>query len=103
MKRLPRDYKTMLEVQMLDITREPSEIAPTAHYSMGGVWVHPEDHSTDAQGLYAIGQASSGLHGAHRLSGNCLTELLVSGRLVAQAAAAYSATLPAPPTSPDAV
>lgn len=62
---------------MLDITREPIEIAPTAHYSMGGVWVRPEDHSTDVRGLYAIGEASSGLHGANRLGGNSLMELLV--------------------------
>lgn len=101
--RLPRVYQTMLEVQMLDITREPIEIAPTAHYSMGGVWVHPEDHSTDVQGLYAIGEASSGLHGANRLGGNSLIELLVFGRIVGQAAAAYSANLPAQTRSAEAV
>jgi len=43
----------MLELQMLDITKEPIEIAPTAHYSMGGVWVRPDDHGTDVPGLYA--------------------------------------------------
>ncbi|WP_275007331.1 FAD-binding protein, partial [Promicromonospora iranensis] len=58
MTRLPRVYQTMLELQMLDITTEPIEIAPTAHYSMGGVWVRPEDHSTEVDGLYAIGEAS---------------------------------------------
>lgn len=103
LERLPRVYQTMLEVQMLDITREPIEIAPTAHYSMGGVWVHPEDHSTDVQGLYAIGEASSGLHGANRLGGNSLIELLVFGRIVGQAAAAYSANLPAQTRSAEAV
>ena len=82
MERLPRVYQTMLELQMLDITAEPIEIAPTAHYSMGGVWVRPEDHSTDVDGLYAIGEASSGLHGANRLGGNSLIELLVFGRIV---------------------
>ena len=50
MTRLPRVYQTMLELQMLDITTDPIEIAPTAHYSMGGVWVRPEDHSTDVAG-----------------------------------------------------
>lgn len=95
MDRLPRVYQTMMELQMLDITQEPIEIAPTAHYSMGGVWVRPEDHSTDVEGLYAIGEASSGLHGANRLGGNSLIELLVFGRIVGQAAAAYSAGLPA--------
>ncbi|MEU4363290.1 FAD-binding protein [Promicromonospora sp. NPDC023987] len=95
MTRLPRVYQTMLELQMLDITAEPIEIAPTAHYSMGGVWVRPEDHSTEVDGLYAIGEASSGLHGANRLGGNSLIELLVFGRIVGRAAAAYSAGLEA--------
>ena len=88
MTRLPRVYQTMLELQMLDITTTPIEIAPTAHYSMGGVWVRPEDHRTDVDGLYAIGEASSGLHGANRLGGNSLIELLVYGRIVGEAAAA---------------
>ncbi|MCD1571852.1 L-aspartate oxidase [Agromyces mediolanus] len=103
MTRLPRVYQTMLELQMLDITKEPIEIAPTAHYSMGGVWVRSEDHSTDVPGLYAIGEAASGLHGANRLGGNSLIELLVYGRLVGQAAAAYSAGLPAQSRSAEAV
>lgn len=95
MTRLPRVYQTMLELQMLDITQEPIEIAPTAHYSMGGVWVRPDDHSTDVPGLYAIGEASSGLHGANRLGGNSLIELLVFGRIVGQAAIDYSRGLAA--------
>ncbi|GAB3120754.1 FAD-binding protein [Glaciibacter psychrotolerans] len=99
MNRLPRVYQTMMELQMLDITQEPIEIAPTAHYSMGGVWVRPEDHSTDVNGLYAIGEASSGLHGANRLGGNSLIELLVFGRIVARAAATYSASLESQPRS----
>jgi succinate dehydrogenase / fumarate reductase flavoprotein subunit len=102
MTRLPRVYQTMLELQMLDITAEPIEIAPTAHYSMGGVWVRPEDHSTEVDGLYAIGEASSGLHGANRLGGNSLIELLVFGRIVGRAAAAYSAGLEAQQRSHDA-
>ncbi|WP_395638590.1 L-aspartate oxidase [Pseudolysinimonas sp.] len=93
MQRLPRVYQTMLELQMLDITVDPIEIAPTAHYSMGGVCVRPEDHRTDVEGLYAIGEAASGLHGANRLGGNSLIELLVYGRIVGQAAAEYSAGL----------
>jgi succinate dehydrogenase flavoprotein subunit len=93
MERLPRVYQTLMDLQLLDITTTPIEIAPTAHYSMGGVWVRPEDHSTDVEGLYAIGEASSGLHGANRLGGNSLIELLVYGRIVGRAAAAYSAHL----------
>ena len=103
MERLPRVYQTMLEVQMRDITREPIEIAPTAHYSMGGVWVNPHDHATEVNGLYAIGEASSGLHGANRLGGNSLIELLVFGRIVGQAAAEYSAKLEAQTRSAAAV
>ncbi|MEV0738033.1 FAD-dependent oxidoreductase [Streptomyces sp. NPDC050549] len=103
MTRLPRVYQTLLDLQMLDITRDPIEIAPTAHYSMGGVWVRPEDHSTDVRGLYAIGEASSGLHGANRLGGNSLIELLVFGRLTGRAAAAYSQSLTAQPRSASAV
>jgi succinate dehydrogenase / fumarate reductase flavoprotein subunit len=91
MRRLPRVYHTLLELQMLDITVTPIEIAPTAHYSMGGVWVRPEDHGTGVEGLYAVGEASSGLHGANRLGGNSLIELLVYGRIVGEAAAEYSA------------
>jgi len=95
MRRLPRVYYTLLELQLLDITATPIEVAPTAHYSMGGVWVQPEDHGTGVEGLYAIGEASSGLHGANRLGGNSLIELLVIGRIVGEAAAAYSAGLTA--------
>jgi succinate dehydrogenase / fumarate reductase flavoprotein subunit len=80
---------------MLDITREPIEIAPTAHYSMGGVWVRSEDHGTGVDGLYAIGEAASGLHGANRLGGNSLIELLVYGRIVGEATAAYTRGLQA--------
>src|SRR5690606_7778212 len=89
MNRLPRVYQTLLELQMLDITRTPMEVAPTAHYSMGGVRVRPEDSGTDVEGLYAIGEAASGLHGANRLGGNSLIELLVYGRIAAEAAAEY--------------
>ncbi|MFS8097842.1 FAD-dependent oxidoreductase [Lentzea alba] len=95
MRRLPRVYQTLLELQMKDITQEAVEIAPTAHYSMGGVWVSSADHSTGVDGLYAIGEASSGLHGANRLGGNSLIELLVYGRIVGEAAAEYSSSLSA--------
>ncbi len=93
MRRLPRVYQTLLELQMRDITTTPMEVAPTAHYSMGGVWVRPEDQGTGVEGLYAIGEAASGLHGANRLGGNSLIELLVFGRIVGEAAATYSAGL----------
>lgn len=103
MRRLPRVYRTLMELQMRDITREPIEVAPTAHYSMGGVWVRPEDHTTDVEGLYAIGEAASGLHGANRLGGNSLIELLVYGRIVGRSAHAYSAGLAAQRRDPAAI
>jgi succinate dehydrogenase flavoprotein subunit len=103
MQRLPRVYRTLLELQMLDITTTPIEIAPTAHYSMGGAWVRPEDHGTGVEGLYAVGEASSGLHGANRLGGNSLIELLVYGRIVGDAAVAYSDGLTAQQRSAAAV
>lgn len=103
MDRLPRVFQTMMETQMLDITVSPIEIAPTAHYSMGGVWVDPVEHSTDVEGLWAIGEASSGLHGANRLGGNSLIELLVFGRIVGQSAIAYSSELGAQVRSQSAI
>jgi succinate dehydrogenase / fumarate reductase flavoprotein subunit len=103
MTRLPRVYQTMLELQVLDVTTTAIEIAPTAHYSMGGVWVRPDDHSTDVAGMYAIGEASSGLHGANRLGGNSLIELLVFGRIVGEAAAEYSAGITSQNRSQDVI
>lgn len=88
-EKLPRVYRTLIDLQMLDITKQPIEIAPTAHYSMGGVWVRASDHGTGVEGLYAIGEASSGLHGANRLGGNSLIELLVYGRITGGEAASY--------------
>ena len=89
LEKLPRLYRTMIDLQMLDITESPMEVAPTAHYSMGGVWVRPDDHGTGVDGLYAIGEASSGLHGANRLGGNSLIELMVYGRITGETAAEY--------------
>ncbi|WP_206446626.1 L-aspartate oxidase [Agrococcus sp. KRD186] len=90
LRQLPRVYRTLIDLQMLDITATKMEIAPTAHYSMGGVWVDPEHHGTGVDGLYAIGEASSGLHGANRLGGNSLIELLVYGRITGEHAADYA-------------
>jgi succinate dehydrogenase / fumarate reductase, flavoprotein subunit len=89
-ERLPRMYRQFIEWQMLDISREPMEVAPTAHYSMGGIVVEPETHATNVRGLYAAGECVGGLHGANRLGGNSLGEALIAGRRAGQAAAAYS-------------
>ncbi|ORA32682.1 succinate dehydrogenase [Mycobacterium aquaticum] len=88
--RLPRLYQTLLDAQLLDIATDPIEVGPAAHYSMGGVWVYADDHSTDVAGLYVIGEASTGMHGAGMLGGNPLIELLVYGKIAARAAARYS-------------
>ncbi len=102
-EKLPRVYRTLIDLQMLDITAQPIEVAPTAHYSMGGVWVRADDHGTGVDGLYAIGEASSGLHGANRLGGNSLIELLVYGRITGEEAAAYATGLTSIRRSPEAV
>ena len=92
-EKLPRMYRQFLESQMLDISAHPMEVAPTAHYSMGGVVVEPEDHSTDVEGLFAAGEVAAGLHGANRLGGNSLVETLIFGRRAGAAAAERSANL----------
>jgi len=88
-ERLPRMYRQFVEWQMLDISREPMEVAPTAHYTMGGIVVDPETHATNVPGLYAAGECVGGLHGANRLGGNSLGEALISGRRAGDAAAAF--------------
>lgn len=93
LQKLPRMYRQFLEAQMLDISLHPMEVAPTAHYSMGGVVVDPEDTSTAATGLFAAGEVTSGLHGANRLGGNSLAETVVFGRRAGESAAAYSNAL----------
>ena len=93
LNRLPRMYRQLLDLAMLDITSTPIEVAPTAHYSMGGVWVDPETHATDVEGLYAVGECATGVHGANRLGGNSLAECIVFGRIVGAEAARWSAEL----------
>jgi succinate dehydrogenase / fumarate reductase, flavoprotein subunit len=90
LEKLPRMYRQFIEFQMLDISREQMEVAPTAHYSMGGIVVDPETHATDVVGLFAAGECTAGLHGANRLGGNSLTETVVYGRRAGEAAAEYS-------------
>ena len=65
---------------MIDISKSPMEVAPTAHYSMGGIQVNSINHSTMVKGLFAAGEVAGGLHGANRLGGNSLLDLVVFGR-----------------------
>lgn len=88
--RLPRMYAQFAAVGV-DITREPMEIAPTAHYSMGGVRVQSQTHATEVSGLFAAGEVAAGVHGANRLGGNSLAEILVFGRIAAAHAGAFAA------------
>ena len=92
-EKLPKIYRLFLEKQMLDISEEPMEVAPTAHYSMGGIIVNSIDHSTNIEGLYAAGEVAGGLHGANRLGGNSLAEILVFGKAAGKAASIYSKSL----------
>jgi len=90
LEKLPRMYRQFIEYQMLDISKQPMEVAPTAHYSMGGIAVDPDTHATEVVGLYAAGECTSGLHGANRLGGNSLSETVIFGRRAGAAAAAHS-------------
>lgn len=89
-KKLPRMYRQFLDTLMLDISKQPMEVAPTAHYSMGGIQVDPESQFTGVEGLYAAGEVSGGLHGANRLGGNSLAEVLVFGKRAGRHAAKHS-------------
>lgn len=103
LSKLPRMYRQFIEYQMLDISREPMEVAPTAHYSMGGVVVDPDTHATDVAGLYAVGEVAAGLHGANRLGGNSLSETVVFGRRAGEAAAGFARSLEVHLRSPRAI
>jgi succinate dehydrogenase / fumarate reductase flavoprotein subunit len=93
LRRLPRMYRQFVDLAMLDITTTAMEVAPTAHYSMGGIRVEPETGATEVEGVYAAGECASGVHGANRLGGNSLAECLVFGRIVGGEAARWSVAL----------
>jgi succinate dehydrogenase / fumarate reductase flavoprotein subunit len=80
-------YEQFLKLAKVDITKQPMEVAPTIHYAMGGVRVNAETGESTVAGLYAAGEVASGLHGANRLGGNSLSDLLVFGRRAGDAAA----------------
>lgn len=101
-RKLPSMYHQFKELAGVDITREPMEVGPTAHYSMGGVRVDPETCESSVAGIFAAGEAAAGLHGANRLGGNSLTDLLVFGKRAGEYAAAFceqaSTITPSPTT-----
>jgi succinate dehydrogenase / fumarate reductase flavoprotein subunit len=86
-RKLPSMYHQFLELADVDITKGPMEVGPTCHYMMGGVRVDAETAETTVPGLYAAGEVAAGLHGANRLGGNSLSDLLVFGRRAGLAAA----------------
>jgi succinate dehydrogenase / fumarate reductase flavoprotein subunit len=88
-KKLPSMYDQFLSLADVDITREAMEVYPTIHYAMGGLRVEPDTGATTVRGLYAAGEVAAGLHGANRLGGNSLSDLLVFGRRAGAAAAQF--------------
>jgi len=89
-KKLPSMYEQFMELAGVDITKHPMEIGPTCHYSMGGIKVDADTAATRVPGLFATGECAGGMHGATRLGGNSLSDLLVFGKRAGAAAAEYS-------------
>src|ERR1700730_9587963 len=89
-------YHQFKELADVDITAGPMEVGPTCHYVMGGINVHPETAASTVPGLFAAGEAAAGLHGANRLGGNSLSDLLVFGRRAGQFAAQHAKETSAP-------
>jgi succinate dehydrogenase / fumarate reductase flavoprotein subunit len=89
-KKLPSMYHQFKQLADIDITKEPMEVGPTTHYMMGGIRVDAESQMTDVPGLFAAGECAAGLHGANRLGGNSLSDLLVFGKRAGDYAARFS-------------
>jgi succinate dehydrogenase / fumarate reductase flavoprotein subunit len=89
-KKLPSMYHQFKQLANLDITKEPMEVGPTTHYVMGGVRVDAETQMSTVSGLFAAGEVAAGLHGANRLGGNSLSDLLVFGKRAGEYAAKFA-------------
>ena len=89
-KKLPSMYHQFKQLANIDITKEPMEVGPTTHYVMGGVRVDPDTQMSTVPGLFAAGECAAGLHGANRLGGNSLSDLLVFGQRAGEYAARYA-------------
>ena len=94
-RKLPSMYHQFKELAGVDITKEPMEVGPTTHYIMGGVRVDADSQMTTVPGLFAAGECAAGLHGANRLGGNSLSDLLVFGKRAGEYAAKYVKETPA--------
>jgi succinate dehydrogenase / fumarate reductase flavoprotein subunit len=100
-KKLPSMYHQFKELAEVDITKEPMQVGPTLHYFMGGVRVNADSQMTNVPGLFACGECAAGLHGANRLGGNSLSDLIVFGHLAGVGAADYCRALSASPKADD--
>ena len=89
-RKLPSMYHQFKELAGVDITKEPMEVGPTTHYIMGGVRVDADTQMTSTPGLFAAGECAAGLHGANRLGGNSLSDLLVFGKRAGEYAARFA-------------
>jgi succinate dehydrogenase / fumarate reductase, flavoprotein subunit len=89
-KKLPGMYNQFKKLADIDITKEPMEIGPTTHYSMGGIRVNADTQMSTVAGLFAAGECAAGLHGANRLGGNSLSDLLVFGKRAGEFAAKFA-------------
>jgi succinate dehydrogenase / fumarate reductase, flavoprotein subunit len=92
-RRLPSMYHQFMELAEVDITKEQMEIGPTCHYVMGGVEVNPDTEESLVPGLFAAGEVAGGMHGANRLGGNSLSDLLVFGKRAGDHAASHAQKL----------
>ena len=92
-RKLPSMFHQFKVLAELDITRQPMEVGPTLHYFMGGIKVDADTQMTNVPGLFACGECSAGMHGANRLGGNSLSDLLVFGKLAGTGASEYSRNL----------
>jgi succinate dehydrogenase / fumarate reductase flavoprotein subunit len=101
-KKLPSMYHQFKELAEVDITKDAMEVGPTLHYFMGGIRVDADSQMSNVSGLFACGEAAAGMHGANRLGGNSLSDLLVFGKLAADGAATYVNALSSPPKADDA-
>ena len=89
-RKIPSMYHQFMQLANLDITKEPMEVGPTTHYAMGGVRVNGDTQATNVPGLFAAGECAAGLHGANRLGGNSLSDLIVFGKRAGEYAAKFA-------------
>jgi succinate dehydrogenase / fumarate reductase, flavoprotein subunit len=89
-KKLPSMYHQFMELAEVDITKDPMEVGPTTHYVMGGIRVNAESQMSTVKGLFACGECAAGLHGANRLGGNSLSDLLVFGKRAGEFASKFA-------------